>query len=64
LKGLLGSKHYVENLDEDDLKKIYLNLNFDMLGKIYIKEGSSNFIRVILYFSFREFIMEVQQIIN
>ena len=38
--GLLGSTHYVANLSDDDLGKIYANLNFDMLG-------SPNYVRFV-----------------
>ncbi len=38
--GLLGSEHYVASLDEDELSKIYANLNFDMLG-------SPNYVRFV-----------------
>eukprot|EP01114_Cavostelium_apophysatum_P021538 TRINITY_DN7550_c0_g2_i1.p1 TRINITY_DN7550_c0_g2~~TRINITY_DN7550_c0_g2_i1.p1 ORF type:complete len:504 (+),score=92.74 TRINITY_DN7550_c0_g2_i1:31-1512(+) len=31
-KGLLGSKYYVQTLPADELKKIALNLNFDMIA--------------------------------
>jgi Zn-dependent M28 family amino/carboxypeptidase len=45
--GLLGSEHYVENLSDVELRKIYANLNFDMLGSpnyvrfVYDGDGSS-----------------------
>ena len=32
--GLKGSAHYVKNLPKEELKKIAMNLNFDMLGSI------------------------------
>jgi Zn-dependent M28 family amino/carboxypeptidase len=38
--GLLGSEHYVANLADDELAKIYANLNFDMLG-------STNYVRFV-----------------
>ena len=38
--GLLGSEHYVESLDSDELGKIVANLNFDMLG-------SPNYVRFV-----------------
>ncbi|MGN0147614.1 MAG: M28 family metallopeptidase [Arthrobacter koreensis] len=38
--GLLGSAHYVEQLDEAGLANTLLNLNFDMLG-------STNFVRFV-----------------
>lgn len=38
--GLLGSEHYVANLSPEELAKIKLNLNFDMLG-------SPNFVRFV-----------------
>lgn len=38
--GLLGSYHYVENLDADQLNGIYANLNFDMVG-------SPNYVRFV-----------------
>ncbi|HET9519170.1 MAG TPA: M28 family metallopeptidase [Actinoplanes sp.] len=38
--GLLGSEHYVANLSDDDLAKIYANLNFDMVG-------SPNYVRFV-----------------
>ena len=38
--GLLGSTHYVEALGDEDLGKIYANLNFDMLG-------SPNYVRFV-----------------
>ena len=38
--GLLGSEHYVANLDGEALSKIYANLNFDMLG-------SPNYVRFV-----------------
>ena len=38
--GLLGSEHYVASLGADELAKIGLNLNFDMLG-------SPNFVRFV-----------------
>jgi Zn-dependent M28 family amino/carboxypeptidase len=38
--GLLGSEHYVANLNEEQLSRIMLNLNFDMLG-------SPNFVRFV-----------------
>jgi Zn-dependent M28 family amino/carboxypeptidase len=38
--GLLGSEHYVENLNDAQLAKIYANLNFDMLG-------SPNYVRFV-----------------
>ena len=37
---LLGSEYYVENLSDDELSKIYANLNFDMLG-------STNYVRFV-----------------
>ena len=45
--GLLGSKHYVAGLSDDQLGRIYANLNFDMLGSpnfarfVYDGDGSS-----------------------
>ena len=45
--GLLGSAHYVENLSDAKLAKIYANLNFDMLGSpnyarlVYDGDGSA-----------------------
>lgn len=33
-RGLLGSKAYVASLPEDELKKIILNINLDMIGSI------------------------------
>ena len=45
--GLLGSTHYVDTLRDDELGKIYANLNFDMLGSpnyvrfVYDGDGSS-----------------------
>ena len=38
--GLLGSEHYVANLSEANLAKIYANLNYDMLG-------SPNYVRFV-----------------
>jgi len=44
--GLLGSTHYVDQLPEEERKKILLNLNFDMLGSpnpvrfVYDGDGS------------------------
>jgi len=38
--GTLGSEYYVENLPEDELAKIMLNLNFDMIA-------SPNFVRFV-----------------
>jgi Zn-dependent M28 family amino/carboxypeptidase len=38
--GLLGSEHYVANLSDPDLGKIFANLNFDMLG-------SPNYVRFV-----------------
>jgi len=44
--GLLGSEHYVANLSDTELGKIYANLNFDMLGSpnyarfVYDGDGS------------------------
>ena len=38
--GLLGSTHYVDNLSDAELSKIYANLNFDMLG-------SPNYVRFV-----------------
>jgi Zn-dependent M28 family amino/carboxypeptidase len=38
--GLLGSEHYVENLTDRQLSKIYANLNFDMIG-------SPNYVRFV-----------------
>jgi len=38
--GLLGSEYYVENLSDQNLAKIYANLNFDMLG-------SPNYVRFV-----------------
>lgn len=38
--GLLGSEHYVENLNDNQLSKIYANLNFDMVG-------SPNYVRFV-----------------
>jgi Zn-dependent M28 family amino/carboxypeptidase len=38
--GLLGSEHYVANLSDTELGKIYANLNFDMLG-------SPNYVRFV-----------------
>jgi Zn-dependent M28 family amino/carboxypeptidase len=38
--GLLGSEHYVDNLSDAELGKIYANLNFDMLG-------SPNYVRFV-----------------
>ena len=40
--GLLGSIHYVQSLNPEQIKKIVLNLNFDMLG-------SPNYLRGIYY---------------
>ncbi|WP_200841262.1 M20/M25/M40 family metallo-hydrolase [Geminicoccus flavidas] len=46
--GLLGSMHYVEQLPAQELKKILLNLNFDMLGSpnpvrfVYDGDGSDS----------------------
>lgn len=43
---LLGSEHYVANLSEDELSRIYANLNFDMIGSpnyarfVYDGDGS------------------------
>jgi len=39
-EGLLGSTHYVASLSDDDLAKIYANLNFDMLA-------SPNYVRFV-----------------
>jgi Zn-dependent M28 family amino/carboxypeptidase len=45
--GLLGSEHYVANLTDTQLGKIFANLNFDMLGSpnyvrfVYDGDGSS-----------------------
>ncbi|KAG7095478.1 hypothetical protein E1B28_006217 [Marasmius oreades] len=33
--GLLGSKHYTENLPTNDVKKLLVYLNFDMVGRGY-----------------------------
>ena len=33
-RGLLGSKAYTDSLSEDELKKIVLNINLDMIGSI------------------------------
>jgi Zn-dependent M28 family amino/carboxypeptidase len=38
--GLLGSEHYAANLSDEELGKIMLNLNFDMMG-------SPNFVRFV-----------------
>jgi Zn-dependent M28 family amino/carboxypeptidase len=38
--GLLGSEYYVKSLSDDQLAKIYANLNFDMLG-------SPNYVRFV-----------------
>lgn len=38
--GLLGSQYYVDNLSENQLSRIYANLNFDMLG-------SPNYVRFV-----------------
>lgn len=38
--GLLGSEHYVENLPDRQLERIYANLNFDMVG-------SPNYVRFV-----------------
>jgi Zn-dependent M28 family amino/carboxypeptidase len=38
--GLLGSQYYVDNLSEEELAKIKLNLNFDMVG-------SPNYVRFV-----------------
>jgi len=38
--GLLGSEHYVNNLEADELGKIVANLNFDMVG-------SPNYVRFV-----------------
>jgi Zn-dependent M28 family amino/carboxypeptidase len=38
--GLLGSEHYVANLSDAELTRIYANLNFDMLG-------SPNYVRFV-----------------
>ena len=38
--GLLGSEHYVASLSDDDLAKIYANLNYDMVG-------SPNYVRFV-----------------
>ena len=44
--GLLGSKHYVDQLTSEELSKIVLNLNYDMLGSpnpvsfVYDGDGS------------------------
>jgi Zn-dependent M28 family amino/carboxypeptidase len=38
--GLLGSEYYVDNLTQNQLSKIYANLNFDMLG-------SPNYVRFV-----------------
>ena len=32
--GLLGSTYYVTTMDEEDLSKIALNLNFDMIVRV------------------------------
>ncbi|MBU3031413.1 M28 family peptidase [Paracoccus marinaquae] len=46
--GLLGSQHYVEQLTPEDLARIVLNLNFDMLGSpnavnfVYDGDGSDS----------------------
>ncbi|HWH01727.1 MAG TPA: M20/M25/M40 family metallo-hydrolase, partial [Pilimelia sp.] len=32
--GLLGSRHYVNNLSDTELSRIFANLNFDMLGSV------------------------------
>ena len=46
--GLLGSTYYVANLSDNDLTKIYANLNFDMLGSpnyvrfVYDGDGSAD----------------------
>ena len=37
---LLGSQHYVDSLNEEQLVKIYANLNFDMVG-------SPNYVRFV-----------------
>lgn len=47
-KGLLGSQHYVDQLAPEDLARIVLNLNFDMLGSpnavnfVYDGDGSDS----------------------
>lgn len=49
--GLLGAKHYVENLSEEERKKIALYLNFDMIASpnyyngIYDGDGSDSAIK-------------------
>jgi Zn-dependent M28 family amino/carboxypeptidase len=46
--GLVGSQFYVDNLSDEELAKIQLNLNFDMLGSpnfvrfVYDGDGSDN----------------------
>lgn len=46
--GLLGSTYYVKNSTEDELAKVYANLNFDMLGSpnyarfVYDGDGSDS----------------------
>jgi Zn-dependent M28 family amino/carboxypeptidase len=46
--GLLGSKHYVDALPQEELSRILLNLNFDMLGSpnpvrfVYDGDGSED----------------------
>jgi|GEM_PF-7074063 len=46
--GLLGSEYYVANASDEDLSKIYANLNFDMLGSpnyvrfVYDGDGSAD----------------------
>jgi Zn-dependent M28 family amino/carboxypeptidase len=46
--GLIGSAYYVNSLSDEDLSKIYANLNFDMLGSpnyvrfVYDGDGSAN----------------------
>jgi Zn-dependent M28 family amino/carboxypeptidase len=46
--GLLGSKHYIDQLPQEELGKILLNLNFDMLGSpnpvrfVYDGDGSED----------------------
>ncbi len=46
--GLLGSKHYIDALPQEELSRILLNLNFDMLGSpnpvrfVYDGDGSED----------------------
>lgn len=51
-RGLLGSKHYVYNLSEEEIKKIVLNINVDVAGAVLGREaavvlGNSAFVDLV-----------------